>query len=298
MRHAGRIGFICARLRIGLALSLVGLPVFAYATASAMSAGGGAQTVSATISGGGFAPANITVLTGDTVSWHDTGGSHTVTSTTNEFASGTLSFNQTFSHRFGAAGTFYYYCAIHRYMTGQVDVADILLGSGPSLAAPNHTLALSGRAALPVGSRVTIQANTGTGFAPVTTVAVAEDGTFTANVTPRTTTTYRAVSGEMTSPTARVPVLDHKLTVSVARRGKRDLVRVRVQPAAPGATVVLQLNLRERFGWWPVQQKRLDGSSRATFLVRPPYRAPARVVLTLPDGATRLAVSKSLSIRP
>jgi hypothetical protein len=61
---------------------------------------------------------------------------------------------------------------------------------------------------------------------------------------------------------------------------------------------VLQLNLRERFGWWPVQQKKLDGSSRASFLVRPPYRAPARVVLTLPDGATELAVSKSLRIRP
>ena len=295
MRHARRM---CTRLRIGLALTLVGLPAFAYATAAAMSAGGGAQTVSATISGGGFVPAKITVLTGDTVNWHDTGGSHTVTSTTNEFASGTLSFNETFSHRFSAAGTYYYYCAVHRYMTGQVDVADILLGSVPSLAAPNHTLALSGRAALPVGSQVTIQANTGTGFAPVTTAAVADDGMFTANVTPRMTTTYRAISGEMTSPTVRVPVLDHKVAISLARRGKRDLVRVSVQPAARGATVVLQLNLRERFGWWPVQQKRLDRSSRATFLLRPPYRAPARVVLTLPDGATKLAVSKSLSIRP
>ncbi len=281
-----------------LALTVMALLALAYATASAMSSGGGAQTSTATISGAGFAPTRITVLSGDSVSWRDTGGSHTVTSTTNEFASGTLSFNQTFSHRFGAAGTFHYYCAIHRYMTGEIDVADILLGSVPSIAAPNHTLALSGRAALSAGSQVTIQADTGTGFTPVTTATVADDGTFMANVTPRTTTTYRAVSGEMTSPTARVPVVDHKVTISVARRGKRDLVRVSVQPVARGATVVLQLNLRERFGWWPVQQKKLDGSSRASFLVRPPYRAPARVVLTLPDGATELAVSKSLRIRP
>jgi hypothetical protein len=118
-------------------------------------------------------------------------------------------------------------------MTGEIDVADILLGSVPSLAAPNHTLTLSGRAAVAAGAQVTIQADTGTGFVPVTT-----------------------------------------------------------------ATVVLQLNLRERFGWWPVQQKTLDRSSRASFLVRPPYRAPARVVLTLPDGATPLAVSKSQRITP
>ncbi len=285
-------------LLVGLALAaLAGL--FANGPASAMTTGGGAaQTVSATISGGGFDPTKITVLTGDTVSWHDTGGTHTVTSTTNQFASGTLSFNQTFSHRFGAAGSFPFYCAIHRYMTGEIDVADILLGSVPSLAAPNHTLALSGRTALAAGAQVTIQGDTGTGFVPVTTATVADDGTFTADVTPRTTTTYRAVSGEMTSPTVRVPVTDHTVTITVARQGKRDLVRVSVQPAAPRATVVLQLNLRERFGWWPVQQKRLDRSSRASFLVRPPYRAPARVVLTLPDGATQLAVSNSQRITP
>ena len=268
MRRPARIR---TRPAIVLALTLMALLTFAYVTASAMSSGGGAQTSTATISGAGFAPTRITVLSGDSVSWRDTGGSHTVTSTTNEFASGTLSFNQTFSHRFGAAGTFHYYCAIHRYMTGEIDVADILLGSVPSIAAPNHTLALTGRAAISAGSQITIQADTGTGFTPVTTAMVADDGTFTANVTPRTTTTYRAVSGEMTSPTARVPVVDHKVTISVARRGKRDLVRVSVRPAAPRATVVLQLNLRERFGWWPVQQKKLDGSSRASFLVRPPY---------------------------
>jgi plastocyanin len=288
-------------LLVGLALAApAGLSAFANAEASAMTSGAGAaQTVSATISGGGFDPTRITVLTGDTVSWHDTGGTHTVTSTTSGFASGTLSFNQTFSHRFGDAGSFPYYCSIHRYMTGEIDVADILLGSVPSLAAPDHTLALSGRTALALaaGSQVTIQADTGTGFVPVTTATVA-DGTFTANVTPRTTTTYRAVSGAMTSPTVRVPVTDHKVTITAAHEGKRDLVRVSVHPAAPRATVVLQLNLRERFGWWPVQQKTLDRSSRASFLVRPPYRALVRVVLTLPDGATQLAVSKSQRITP
>lgn len=49
------------------------------------------------------------------------------------------------------------------------------------------------------------------------------------------------------------------------------------------ATVVLQLYLKERFGWWPVATHRLDKRSRTTF--RPAQRGVrARVVLTLPNG--------------
>ena len=69
-------------------------------------------------------------------------------------------------------------------------------------------------------------------------------------------------------------------------------------PAAPGATVVAQLKLRERFGWWPVQQKKLDRSSGARLIVHPPYRVAARVALTLADGATQLALSKAVRIGP
>jgi len=286
------------RLALCFALALAALPAFVYATASAMSAGGSAQTRNATISGAGFDPNKITVLAGDTVKWRDTGGSHTVTSNTGLFGSGTLGYNQTFGITFGSAGTYGYYCAIHRYMTGEIDVVDILLDSVPSLAAPNRPLTLSGRAAFVPGYKLTVQANTGTGFTPVATTTVADDETFTALVTPKTTTVYRVVSADGASPSVRVLVVDHKVTISVARRGQLDLVRVSVQPAAPRATVVLQLNLRERFGWWPEQQKKLDGSSRASFLVRPPYQAPVRVVLTLPDGATQLAASKSVRIKP
>ena len=287
------------RVAMVSALAALAFPAFVYATALAMSmASGPARTTQATISADGFSPTKVTVLTGDTVTWRDIGGTHTVTSVTGAFGSGMLGFNDTFSHRFVTTGTFPYYCTIHRYMVGEVDVADILLDPVSSLAAPNQPLTLHGRAAVASGSQLTVQADDGAGFTGVTTATVADDGTFTATVSPKATTTYRVISGGMKSAAVRVPVLDHKVTIKVARRGKRELVQVSVQPAAPGATVVLQLNLRERFGWWPVQQKRLDGSSRTSFLVRPPYRAPARVVLTLPDGATQLAVSTSLRIRP
>jgi hypothetical protein len=65
-----------------------------------------------------------------------------------------------------------------------------------------------------------------------------------------------------------------------------------VDPASPHATVVLQLHLPERFGWWPVRTKRLGHDSRATFTVKVGRRRlRARAVLTLADGATPLARS-------
>jgi hypothetical protein len=55
---------------------------------------------------------------------------------------------------------------------------------------------------------------------------------------------------------------------------------------------VLQLNLPERFGWWPVRSKRLDHHSMATFRLHLKHRwLRARAVLTLADGATPLARS-------
>jgi hypothetical protein len=61
---------------------------------------------------------------------------------------------------------------------------------------------------------------------------------------------------------------------------------------------VLQLNLRERFGWWPQEQTRLDKSSQARFVIQLDRRVPARIALTLPDGATQLALSRTLRIGP
>ena len=93
-------------------------------------------------------------------------------------------------------------------------------------------------------------------------------------------------------------VLDRTVVINDVRRGGRDYVSVRVTPSAPGSTVVLQLHLRERFGWWPQEQARLNAASRARFVLRLDHAVPARVALTLPDGATQLALSNSLRIGP
>ncbi len=61
--------------------------------------------------------------------------------------------------------------------------------------------------------------------------------------------------------------------------------------------MVLQLRLPERFGWWPVRSARLGKDSRASLSVPLRRRVAARVVLTLPDRATVLAVSRTLPAR-
>jgi hypothetical protein len=115
-------------------------------------------------------------------------------------------------------------------------------------------------------------------------------------VAPAATTAYRAVAGAATSPAVQLLVLDRRVGVAASRRGDRTTIRVHVVPASPRATVVLQLRLRERFGWWPVRRARLDARSRAEFRIRLHRRLRARVVLTLADGATALSRSPELRV--
>jgi UPF0288 family protein (methanogenesis marker protein 3) len=69
------------------------------------------------------------------------------------------------------------------------------------------------------------------------------------------------------------------------------VVSVKASPASPGANVVLQLKLRERFGWWPVARARLDKRSRAAFTVRHYGGVPGRVVMVGADWASPLSQS-------
>lgn len=65
----------------------------------------------------------LTIDVGTKVNWinQDT-VSHTITSFTGAFDSGTLAAGQTFSFTFNDPGTFNYYCQIHPTMTGQIVV--------------------------------------------------------------------------------------------------------------------------------------------------------------------------------
>ena len=78
----------------------------------------------------------------------------------------------------------------------------------------------------------------------------------------------------------RLLVSEHRGIVH-ARRGR---VSVRTLPPNPYARVMLELRLRDRFGWWPQRFERLDYLSRASFRVN--RRVRARVSLVDKDGWT------------
>ncbi len=158
-------------------------------------------------------------------------------------------------------------------MRGTVAVHDLMLHAPAEPAVPGKPFPLHGRTALPAGTPITIEADEGTGFAPVGAATAGDDGGFTAELRPRASGQLRAVAaGSQASPPVPLLVLDRKVTATGRSGHGRSVVRVRVTPPGHGGMVVLQLRLRERFGWWPVRHAELDDRGRARFKL--PTRAP------------------------
>jgi hypothetical protein len=125
-----------------------------------------------------------------------------------------------------------------------------------------------------------------------------EPGMLHANVVASQSASYRAVAAAGSSQELRVAVsAGPALSLSARSRAGRRLIDVKASPASPGTRVMLELRLRERFGWWPVARARLDKSSHARFTVRGHAGVPARVVTVGPDWATVLSDSRVLKLR-
>jgi plastocyanin len=287
-------------LMVGAALAVLGGPAASAATDDhAHGTMDTSPSHSVSIHFLAYAPPRIDVLTGDTVRWmNNSVRVHTVNAEDGAWGSARLVINDSFSRQFDTPGTVPYYCRLHPVMRGEVDVHDVLLTAPTEPGAPGRPYAFRGRSALPAGTGVSIEADSGAGFQPAGNATVEADGTFSTDVVPTTTATYRAVAGGESSQTVQLLVLDRKLAVSANGRGRSVEVSARVAPASAGAPVVLQLRLPQHFGWWPVARAKLDRGSLARFSLRLAHRYPARVVLTLRDGATALAVSRTLHVGP
>ena len=247
-----------------------------------------------------FAPPAVDVLAGDTVTWSNVSvRRHDVAAADGSWDLGPLGAGGRYGRTFETPGTTPYYCTLHPFMRGTVGVHELLLDAPREPGAPGRPLSLRGRTSLAAGTPIAIEADEGTGFAPVERTAAGDDGGFAATLRPRASGRLRAVAGQAASPAVQLLVIDRTVAASARRlRGGGTLVRTRVLPASAGSTVVLQLRLRERFGWWPVRWARLDERSRARFRLHDRRHVPARVVLTLADGATPLAVSPTLRLAP
>jgi plastocyanin len=244
-----------------------------------------------------FAPVHVDVLAGDEVMWTNTSArAHTVGADDGSFDSERVAVGGTYERSFDAAGTYLYHCRLHPTMRGAVDAHTLLLDPQPETAAPGRSYPLPGRAALPAGTSVTIEGDSGGGFRDGGSATVGADGRFSATVAPAASTTYRAVHEGEASPPVDLLVLDHRVRARARRHGRAVVVSAAVSPVSHGQIVVLQLRLRERFGWWPVRRARLDHHSHARFVIHTRRRVAARVVLTRADAATELARSAVLRL--
>ncbi|MGI8623918.1 MAG: cupredoxin domain-containing protein [Solirubrobacteraceae bacterium] len=252
----------------------------AFMAAAALAASAGTARgalVPAQIQFQAFAPTRTDVLPGDAVRWTNTSQrAHTVTADDGSFASGRLVGGDAYARSFAAIGAYPYHCTLHVGMTGEIDVRGVILDPvAPAPVPTGHRVELTGRTADP-GSPVRIERDTGSGFHAVTSTTPAPNGRWSAEVPADATADYRALSGGRASETRRLLVRERHITLAATRRG----VHVTVTPSDPHARVMLEVLLRERFGWWPTAWTRLDYLSRADFRVS---RRPARVRVSIVD---------------
>jgi plastocyanin len=282
--------------RVGASLAAMATAVASAAVAVAVALGAapasaGPATQPVTIEFQAFTPPQLDALPGDTVQWSNPSvRTHTVTADDGSFDSGELPSGSGFARAFDSPGVYTYHCTIHAGMFGEVDVRRVTLGSlSAAPVAAGQQVTLTGRSA-DGSAAVNVQQAIPGGYRTVSSATPTADGRWSATLTATSTADYRASSGADASETRRLLAVDRRAIVRVTRQG----VAVTVTPPDAGASVVLELFLRERFGWWPVKRARLDYLSRADFRVRGPARARARVTLVDRDGLTPLSTSRGL----
>jgi plastocyanin len=240
-----------------------------------------------------YGPEQLDVLPGQRVLWTNVSPrTHTVTSDDGLFDSGDVTSDSRFSFQFNTPGVYRYHCTIHAGIVGEVDVRKVILDGLPTAAVPAGTpVEFDGRTSTPGQPVLVQQRSRGDSFRTVARVKAARDGSWKTRIAAHTTADFRAVSGSAASETRRMLVHDRKVHIRATRSG----LAVSVTPAAPYAPFLVEVYLRERFGWWLVARGETDYVSEANVRVRRP--AWVRIVLVDRDGWTPLATSRELRLR-
>ena len=273
--------------------------VFAAALGLLAPRGASAATIPVEIHGLFYHPKSVIALVGDTVTWQNGSAQpHSVTADDDSFDSGLFDPGEGFEHLFTEQGRFDYYCTIHRFMTGEVDVFAIVLTAPGEAIRPHGQATLTGK--VPAGTpSVTIEAQTPAGsFLTVGSTTPAEDGSFAFGVSPALPTAYRAVSGELQSPIALVSVSARIGLFALRGSGPEIELLAFTAPAQPRARVVLERYVRERFTWVAVSRSRLDARGKARLTYVPKRAVRLRVRLVRGVGGYGPSVSPPVLVRP
>jgi plastocyanin len=234
-----------------------------------------------------YGPSQLDILPGETVAWTNVSlRTHTVTSYAGLFDSGKVPAGGHFTYRFKDPGVYTYHCTIHPSITGEVDVRRVILGPLPTAAvAAGSKVEFTGRTADPT-QPVAIQRSTNGGaFSTIAHATPTRDGSWRTTVIAEATGDYRASAGGDTSGARRMLVGIRHVRIHPTRTG----VGFTVTPSAPYANVLVEVFLRERFGWWPIARGRTDYVSEGEARIHRPARV--RVVLVDTDGWTPIATS-------
>jgi plastocyanin len=240
-----------------------------------------------------YRPDQLDVLPGETVTWTNVSErTHTVTSDTRLFDSGNVAGGARFSFTFTQPGSYRYHCTIHPSIVGEVDVRRVTLDSLPPAALTVGTpVEFSGRTATPAEPVIIQRRVSGTAFENVASIPADAEGNWKTTIPATATGDYRASTGTDASEIRRLLVETRRLIVRPTRNG----VSITVAPSAPYSRFLVEIYLRERFGWWPIASGRVNYVSVADVRIARPARV--RIVLVDKDGWTPLVTSKPLVLR-
>ncbi|MEA2136142.1 MAG: hypothetical protein QOC68_4051 [Solirubrobacteraceae bacterium] len=246
-----------------------------------------------------FTPPATTLLVGDSVTWTNSDAvGHDVAALGGAFESGLMGSGARFSVTFQHSGHVAYRCTIHPFMAGTLDVYAFQLQGPSGVIAAGRPAVLQGQAPGGVPAVTIEQQQPDGSWAAVVTVPVAADGSFRARVVPTRPGVYRATAAGDPSLPLSLPV-GARLETSVRRlKGGRVAIRAVARPAQAGAPAALQLYSRERYRWRQVAHTRVDRRSRASFVVSPPHRYAARVVLLKGRGGYGASVGPVRHVGP
>jgi plastocyanin len=243
-------------------------------------------TKSVKITASAFSPANVTINTGDTVTW--TNGdtkSHQVIANNGSFASTTLAANKKYSHVFNTAGTFNYHDALHPTLKGKIVVKgsppEVTIGAAqPILTFGQGTHVGGAVSTKQAGETVTVWAQP---YGQVSSVLVATlltgvNGAWDLPVQPTTLTAYEAHWKSSVSAKIQVALRPSVLFSANRRIG---FVRVKSDRSLAGRKVYVQR--LTRFNEW-VKFRRVilgSGSKKHFFLHLPKGRYTLRIFISM-----------------
>ena len=123
VRHISQISLHACAVMIVASFAHAAAPAAPAPSAPAATHAPSAPEPTISIHDFNFAPLSLTIPVGATVSWKNLDPEpHTVRSVDDQFRSGALDQNDSFSFKFLKAGTYKYVCSIHPQMVGTITV--------------------------------------------------------------------------------------------------------------------------------------------------------------------------------